>query len=241
MFHFSGAIPRLWEIRHNMEEVKTSCDHSIMLGAHYYLNYLLPGRLYRFILNILHRNSSVCLSNLQGPLDTVTIGSHRVRKVLFWMAPPPAVSITFNTISYGEKMYVSVSSSSELLPCARALAKGFKRQINILSELLSKRRVPGEGRPKKRSPNYVIETPLPTSGPFITSDLTAKLNAIQYERYQMNELLEKNPINREDIEYRLEELKDEFAELMKQLRRRKSLAECAMHNRIVINVQVCSV
>ncbi|XP_015791926.1 uncharacterized protein LOC107368589 [Tetranychus urticae] len=231
-----GAIPRLWEIRHNMEELKTSADPAVMYGAHYYLNSLLPGRLYRFILNLIHRNSSICLSNLQGPGTEVSIGSHRLRKILFWMSPPPSVSITFNTISYGDKLFVSVSSSSKLLPCARALAKAFKGQIRQLSELLSKRRVPGEGRPKKRSPNYVIETPFTGTGPYLTSDLTAKLNAIQYERYQMNELLETNPMNREDIEYRLEELKDEFADLMKQLRRRKSIAEYAMHN-IVINVE----
>ncbi|XP_053207722.1 uncharacterized protein LOC128391801 [Panonychus citri] len=52
----------------------------------------------------------------------------------------------------------------------------------------------------------------------------------------MNELLDQCPMNREDIEFRLEELKDEFSELMKQLRRRKSMVEYGMHN-IVINVE----
>lgn len=218
-----------------MEELKTSADPSVMYGAHHYLHYLLPGRLYRWMLNVIHRNSSISLSNIQGPTQDVSICSHRLRKVLFWMSPPPAVSISFNAFSYENQLYVTVTSSSELLPCAKALAKGFKKQVNLLNHLLSKRRVPGEGRPRKR-PTYVVETPY-VQGPYLTSELTAKLNAIQLERYQMNELLDQCPMNREDIEFRLEELKDEFSELMKQLRRRKSMVEYGMHN-IVINVEV---
>lgn len=222
-----------------MEELKTSADPAVMFGAHFFLHYLLPTRLARFILNLVHRNSSISQANLQGPQQAITIGSYRLHRILYLMSPPPSVSIAFNAISYDGKLWITVSTTSKLLPCAKRLCKKFKCQMEVLSELLSKRRVPGEVRTRKtqqRSPQYVLDVPF-SEEPTFTQDLAAKLNQVQLERFYMSEMLESSPSNRDDIEYRLEELKGEFTDLMKQLRRRKSMAEYGMHN-IVINIEV---
>ncbi|XP_074595242.1 uncharacterized protein LOC141850506 [Brevipalpus obovatus] len=244
--NIEGAIPRLWEIRHLTEEIKTSADPAIMYGAHFFLHHLMPTRMARFILNLVHRNSSVCLSNLQGPEQAVTIGTHRLHRILYTMSPPPPVSIVFNVISYNGQLELTVVTTSKLLPCARRIAKQFKCQIEMLSELLSKRRVPGEVRTRKaqqqnqqqqvaRNSQFLLDAPF-SEDPMFTQDLATKLNHVQLERYYMNEMLEAHPANRDDIEYRLEELKEEFTDLMKQLRRRKSMAEYGIHN-IIINVE----
>lgn len=245
-----GAIPRLWEIRHLTEEIKTSADPAIMYGAHFFLHHLMPTRMARFILNLVHRNSSVCLSNLQGPEQAVTIGTHRLHRILYTMSPPPPVSIVFNVISYNGQLGLTVVTTSKLLPCARQITKQFKCQIEMLSELLSKRRVPGEVRTRKaqqqsqqqqaaRNSQFLLDAPF-NEDPMFTQDLATKLNHVQLERYYMSEMLEAHPANRDDIEYRLEELKEEFTDLMKQLRRRKSMAEYGIHN-IIINVEVRSI
>lgn len=226
-----------------MEELKTSADPAIMYGAHFFLHYLLPTRLARYILNLVHRNSSICQANLQGPEQAITIGSYRLHRILYLMSPPPSVTIAFNTISYNGKLWMTVSTTSKLLPCAKRICKKFKCQMEILSELLSKRRVPGEVRTRKGQhqqqqhlSHYVLDVPYSEEATF-TQDLAARLNQVQLERYYMNEMLESSPGNKDDIEYRLEELKGEFTDLMKQLRRRKSMAEYGMHN-IVINIEV---
>ncbi|RWS10915.1 putative diacylglycerol O-acyltransferase-like protein [Dinothrombium tinctorium] len=238
-----GAIPRLWEIRHLMEELKTSADPAVMFGVHYFLHNLLPTSIARFLINLIHRNSSVYLSNLQGPEQQLTIGSHRLRKIYFWMSPPPTVAIVFNVITYNQKLFLSVATTSKLLPCGKCLAKFFKEQINLLSFLLSRRRVPGETRHRKRNEQLAFEKraseeSVPSAAlPQQQIELSAKLSEVQQELFKLTEELEAFPEQSKEISERLEELKEEFSSLMKEIRRRKSIAEYASNN-IVINIDV---
>lgn len=291
LFLFLGSIPRLWEIRHLMEELKASADPAVMYGAHYFLFNLLPNCISKLILNTIHRNSSICVSNLQGPSIDLTIGTHKLHKIFYWMSPPSSIPITFNVTSYNQHLYISISSTSLLIPCAKSIGKLFKKHINLLANLLSKRRVPGEVRAKKRPHHVIIEAPIgsgkgvaayvtsttgktspggttyqvtsPTSVPsrkesIVTSptssihlspskshiswtsgasmsELSERLHMIQMELNSINEILESNIIcDRETYESRLIDLKDEFSNLMKQIRRRKSLADAGTS--ILINI-----
>jgi len=229
-----------------MEELKASADPAVMYGAHYFLNSLIPSSLARFLLNLVHRNSSVCLSNLQGPDMELTIGTHRLRKIVFWMSPPPNVPISFNIVSYNHRLYYSISTTSQLIPCAKSLAKLFKHQLEQFADLLSRRRVPGEARHKKRPHHVIIEAPIGGGGgigmssmaplhPLTTNELTERLRQVQFDLNQLNDALDRGVHDRDEIAERLDELKEEFSELMKQIRRRKSVAE---HPTIVINVEV---
>lgn len=180
-----------------------------------------------------------------------------------------------------------------------------------MSDLLSRRRVPGEARAKKRPHHVIIEAPVgsgrayspvmddyssgmisstaspvssverstpymtmatttslsPSSSSLLmttttaaavgtvagataaaasaypvswsTADLTDRLHAVQMELNHLNEILE---VEQHDIRTRdslllhLEDLKTEFSELMKHLRRRKSIADYGPN--IVINLEV---
>ena len=103
-----GAIPRLWEIRHLMEELKTSADPAVMHGVHYFLQRLLPSSLCNSLMTLMHRNSSVCVSNLQGPTHPTSIYTHRLHKIYYWMSPPPNVPIAVNVYTYGNKLTFSM-------------------------------------------------------------------------------------------------------------------------------------
>lgn len=286
-----------------MEELKASADPAVMYGAHYFLFNLLPNCISKFILNTIHRNSSVCVSNLQGPSIDLTIGTHKLNKIFYWMSTPSSIPITFNVTSYNQHLYIAISTTAILLPCAKSLGKLFKKHINLLANLLSKRRVPGEVRAKKRPHHVIIEAPIgsgkgvaayvtsttgkssptsssvnypsasPTTGasrkeslvsptgssslnlspskahisPYSClatsnwstgasmSELSERLHMIQMELNSINELLESNLISeRDSYENRLFELKNEFSNLMKQIRRRKSLADAGTS--ILINI-----
>lgn len=226
-----------------MEELKASADPAVMYGAHYFCNTLIPsGVMSRSLLNLIHRNSSVNLSNLQGPSMNLSICSHRLHKIFYWMSTPPSIAISFNVITYGHKLFVSISTTSILIPSAKILGKLFSDHIEILADLLSKRRVPGEARSKKRPHHVIIEAPVGSgrrvsgygrtspilNAPFTTSELTERLHHVQFELNQLNEALDSvddTHMDRDTLTDRLEELKTEFSELMKQIRRRKSLAE----------------
>lgn len=218
-----------------MEEMKTSADSAVMFGVYYFLHSLLPLKLARYIIDLIHRNSSVCLSNLEGPNQEITIGTHRLRKLIYWMTPPSNVPVIFNVISYNNKIFVTVSTTSYLLPCAKSLAKNFKHQLDQLFDLLSKRRIPGDIRHKKKRTHLLVDAPLSIEGP-TTQEIAQKLNEIQLKLYHLKEiefsLSQKS--DQEDLQYKMEELKLEFVHLMKQLRRKKSNT---VHN-IIINIHV---
>lgn len=282
-----------------MEELKASADPAVMYGVHYFLYNLLPNCVSNFILNMIYRNSSICVSNLQGPSIDITVGSHKLNKIFYWMSPPPSVPITFNVTSYNQHLYIAISTTSILLPCAKTIGKLFKKHINLLADLLSKRRVPGEVRAKKRPHHVIIEAPIGSGkgvaaymtattgrtspggtmypGPVSTSPMTSRkqsivispsssiaqlspsrsiaaswiasasiselnerLHLIQMELNSINELLDCDSLgDRETYEMRRIDLKDEFSNLMKQIRRRKSLADAGTS--ILINISDVSI
>lgn len=143
-----------------MEELKASADPAVMFGAHYFLSNLLPASLSRLLLQVMHRNSSLFVSNLQGCSTSLSVGSHRLHQIFYWPSPPPDVSISINMMSYQTKLLLSISTTSILIPCARTLSKLLHKHVNQLADLLSKRRVPGEVRAKKRPHHVIIEAPV---------------------------------------------------------------------------------
>lgn len=67
-----GTVPRLWDIRGTMEELRTSADPWVMLGLQRLLFEVLPSSWYRAVVNyIAIGNSSMSVSNIQGPQNMV--------------------------------------------------------------------------------------------------------------------------------------------------------------------------
>lgn len=67
-----GLVPRLWEIRSTMDELRNSADPWVMLGLMKLLHLLVPTSCYQWIINQLTlRNSSILLSNVRGPRASV--------------------------------------------------------------------------------------------------------------------------------------------------------------------------
>ena len=68
-----------------MEELKASADPAVMNGVTFFLHWLLPNCISNFLLNFIHRNSSVCLSNLQGSKEPITFYTNRVHSIHYWI------------------------------------------------------------------------------------------------------------------------------------------------------------
>lgn len=321
-----------------MEELKTSADPAVMHGVHFFLHWLLPSCLSNFLLNFIHRNSSVCLSNLQGPKEPITFYAYRVHSINYWMSPPPNIPLVFNVLSYGNDLTISISTTAQLVPCAKRLGRLFKQQFFNYQELLARRRVPGERTRLRQlaaqyaqqfkqttippaaylaakfkvvpsSPESTVTqfgskdlplddftlstqikssrssslrtTPSPTTSTLspttispltmaeaiarniernisisnstqrrntlissisqlTSSQIAERLNDVQLHLYDLSEQLQDDDLNserKEQLMIEMEEYKDEFNVLMKQMRRRKSIADYSLHN-VVINVEV---
>lgn len=300
----------------------------------FFLHWLLPTCISNFLLNFIHRNSSVCLSNLQGPKEPITFYTHPVHSINYFMSPPPNIPLVFNILSYGNLLTISISSTAQLVPCAKRLGRLLKQQFHNYHQLLARRRVPGErSRIRQLAAQYAqLKQPIPpsaylatkfkvvpTSSPESTitqiggknlpddftqirssktsslrttpspttstlsptavspftmaeaveaiahniekgasisssrrntlissisqltsSQITDRLNDVQLHLYELAEQLQEDDLSverKEQIELELEEYKDEFSVLMRQMRRRKSIADYSLHN-VVINVEV---
>ena len=109
----------------------------------------------------------------------------------------------------------------------------FKSQLNCLSHLLSRRRVPGEGR--RRKSRIPVDVPLyvNSASPNQANDLTCRLHEVQFELQQMTDELE---LGDSETIRKFEDLKDEFTSLMLEMRRRKSIVEHGPS--IIINIEV---
>lgn len=67
-----GTVPRLWEIRNTMDELRHSADPWVMVGLQQILFTLLPKSWYQMTVNWLTlRNSSIFVSNIRGPRNVV--------------------------------------------------------------------------------------------------------------------------------------------------------------------------
>lgn len=133
-----------------MEELKTSADTAVMYGAHYLLSRFLPTSLYRLLMNLVNRNSSIYMANMIGPETSLSIGSHRLNNIHYFISPPSYCSIVYNIFTYDNKLYISIVTSSKLITNAKELMRQFRLQIDTLHELLHKRRIPGESKRHKR-------------------------------------------------------------------------------------------
>lgn len=199
-----GTVPRLWELRNTMDELRNSVDPWVMLGLQRFLFALLPISWYRQVINcILLSNSSIQVSNLRGPqnvvecwcldlfhrfnveaeqgarmyeyrsdseqelnasqlleksqrfeqvrrLKAINRKSTRLKllhnlgsiKSIYYCHQPASfdIPISFNCISYHNKMFVTCLSQSLLVEDSKLLLELFFGQLNKLANTIAKRR-----------------------------------------------------------------------------------------------------
>nr|XP_042910796.1 uncharacterized protein LOC107441252 [Parasteatoda tepidariorum] len=230
-----GAIPRLWDVRRRMEELKTSPDTVIMYGAIYCLLPILPEVVAQWILNTVLRKATVVLANIPGPQEMLTLGTKKLKKIVFWMSPRPEIPVVFSVISYAGAIQLSVSADKMVVPQPQLLIKEFVLELSRLSHLLARRRIPGEHR---RRSHFTDERRLAEIINPPDVELQQKLHSVQEEIHEVTQQLSAAIGDRDfDIPaddsncpevkmlQRLDELREEFSELMRELRRRKSLAD----------------
>ncbi|CAN8022941.1 unnamed protein product, partial [Ixodes persulcatus] len=105
-------------------------------------------------LGLWQRKPSAVLCNVPGPENYVVLGLSRVRSVVAWAGWTPDVPVAVTVTSYAGAFSVAVSAQVDVVPDPDEIVRDFARQLNHLSDLLSKRRIPGEHR---RRSSYTAE------------------------------------------------------------------------------------
>lgn len=182
-----GAIPRLWEVRQAMDELKNSPDPVVLYGAANILFTLLPCRLAHWFMGMWHRKPSAVFCNLPGPEEPVVLGLSRVKTAVAWAGWTPEVPLAVTITSYAGAFNVAVSSQMDIVPDPDEILREFANQLDHLSDLLSKRRIPGEHR---RRSSYTAERRNQEIARPPLHELQQKLQSVQDELHRVRHALD---------------------------------------------------
>ncbi|GIY30914.1 WS_DGAT_C domain-containing protein [Caerostris darwini] len=230
-----GAIPGLWAVHQSMEELKGSCDPVVMYSAIHYLMTLLPSCLCQWLVRTVLRSASLSFCSLPGPERHVMLASCRLKSVSFWMNSHPDVPVAFCVFSYAGNFYVGVSADSGTIASPKILVKGFTTHLDRMYSIVAKRKIPGQER---RRSSFTAERRREEIFKPSVKEINAKLHVVQDELHEIARKLEvmsipgyvhpsesaPAPVYQKALHHRMEELKEEFVELITELRKRKTVA-----------------
>ncbi|CAN7938868.1 unnamed protein product, partial [Ixodes hexagonus] len=173
-----GAIPRLWEVRQSITHSTREAEHVIGHALFELLRRTFITFSSKF-LEVWQRKPSAVLCNVPGPENHVVLGLSRVRSVVAWAGWSPDVPVAVTVTSYAGAFNVAVSSQVDVVPDPDEIVRDFATQLNHLSDLLSKRRIPGEHRRRssytaERRNQEIIKPPLHEVLTLFTSPLHQK-------------------------------------------------------------------
>ncbi|KAK8758543.1 hypothetical protein V5799_003825 [Amblyomma americanum] len=170
-----------------MDELKNSPDPVVLYGAANILFTLLPCRLAHWFMGMWHRKPSAVFCNLPGPEEPVVLGLSRVKTAVAWAGWTPEVPLAVTITSYAGAFNVAVSSQMDIVPDPDEILKEFANQLDHLSDLLSKRRIPGEHR---RRSSYTAERRNQEIARPPLHELQQKLQSVQDELHRVRHALD---------------------------------------------------
>ncbi|CAH1799165.1 unnamed protein product [Owenia fusiformis] len=219
-----GAIPRLWELKHRMDEIKNSCDPIVMHGAMSVLMSLLPEWICQKIWRTILNKSTCLVTNLQGPDSILTFASREIKSIIYWMPPRDEVAVSISMFTYGDEVRMAVIADKAIMPDPEIITKDFNVELDKLAMLLANRRIPGEHMSRRIEMSNEDADNL--NDPSM-EEIQGKIAEVQCQLQDLKARLDQEVASKYSEEEELlvnkvESLKGEFRELISELRRKKS-------------------
>ena len=125
-----GAIPRMWEIKHQMEELKNSADAIVLYGAQWVLCNVLPECLYQRIFKSIWNKSSCVISNMPGPEVKLRFASREVRRFIPLPLAPAHLPLAISVFTYADTVRMCVVADRGVIPDPHLLTKVFNKEVS---------------------------------------------------------------------------------------------------------------
>lgn len=126
-----GMIPRLWEVKQRMEELKNSADSIILSGLSRILWHLFPESVGRRVMDTYYNKNSLSVSSLQGPYCGLCIGGKPVHSIIYWFPVLREVSLSISCFTYGDSFTCSISANKLQLPNIRLILDSIVYQVGF--------------------------------------------------------------------------------------------------------------
>ncbi|CAF0746331.1 unnamed protein product [Didymodactylos carnosus] len=235
--NIEGNIPRLWAFHDCMKNVKHRSEYATMFLFIKLTYILFPLRIANRIIARVYNNASFWLSTIAAgnstALATMSILNKDVRSYICLSPSVGSCTISFCVTTYSDEIRLAVIADSNIMPDTKFITKCFIEQLEVVRDLLSHRRIPGEIRritrptrimPAKKSISSISEI----SDDLSIEEIQAKMTTLQQELLSLKSQFENVDGNdpnfqtqRLIITAKLEELRKEFRELLIKLQERQ--------------------
>ncbi|CAD5117233.1 DgyrCDS6029 [Dimorphilus gyrociliatus] len=210
-----GVIPRLWKIKHRMEKLKNSSTANLSFFSCKVLNALLPKSTFFALRSSWFGKCSCLIANVPGPTQCVDIKNHPVRMIIGWSPLLVNIPFTLTFTVYHDAIRMVCLTNGKCPANPSILTDYFTSEMNTLGRLLANRKVPGEKRSslsQQQLHSQIFRWPNERS-------LEEIKKAVLDVQKQLQDI--KNGEQSSDIENKVEYLKEQFKELISEMRRRK--------------------
>ncbi|GAB6022741.1 hypothetical protein CHUAL_006837 [Chamberlinius hualienensis] len=235
--HIEGSIPRLWAVRSSMDQLKSSADPVSMWGGTALIETFLPQCLSRRILGTVWSKASLTINNIPGPEYNVYAMTTKLKSIVCMIPPRDGVPLSITITTNAKVLKIGIMTDSGTISDPNSIIDGFIYQIEVMARLLASRRIPGEHR---RKSSFIFDLSHLDQGPS-TEEIQKELHKIQKEIHEFGlklaEVSQNSSFNYSDgqmagispqeavLRLKMSELKQEFSNLLAQLRRRKSVVQ----------------
>lgn len=219
-----GVVPRLWEMKVRMNDIRESSLCSItkiIFKLSYYLfNESIWSKLWIYIL----RKCTCIISSLPGPEISLRISSKQIKTIFYWFPPIHQVSLAISFFTYGDQIQMAVSADRNVVPNPEVIAKDFIFQMQTLYDQLGHRRIPGDNIVNKKMDLTLLNTEIQPDE--TAEQLQKKMSMVHQELQNTKHQLDARRYEQTDEDHKLikkiEYLKEQFRELLVELRKRKA-------------------
>jgi WS/DGAT/MGAT family acyltransferase len=125
------------------ERIRTIRDRADTrkLGVQAYIMYQLlsigghlPDQVFDAILPMFEDNATAVVSNVPGPLESISLSGHEVEEIMFWNPQAIDQGLSVSIFTYNSTVQVGVSGDAKLIPDASEMTRAFEEEIETLVE-----------------------------------------------------------------------------------------------------------
>jgi WS/DGAT/MGAT family acyltransferase len=125
---------RLAEVRRRMRALRSSAEPLVTFRILKILG-LSPHILQRAVVQLLAAKTTVVMTNVPGPRETLYLGGKPIREIFFWVPQAGRVGMGLSICSYAGQVRLGVGTDAGLVPDPEGVVEGFEEEIEALRRL----------------------------------------------------------------------------------------------------------
>jgi diacylglycerol O-acyltransferase / wax synthase len=127
----ADPVERVAEVKRRMDELKSSLQPVVALGALNAIGYL-PTALQPLPVGFFGSKASAVLTNVPGPRQRLYLAGEPLRRTMFWVPQSGRLALGISILSYAGEVMVGVASDAGLVPDPQSIVDVFHLEVEAL-------------------------------------------------------------------------------------------------------------